>query len=141
MNTTVRRAVLLATALLAAFVGVWAAFFPMGFYDAFPGLGLTWVAVDGPYNEHLVRDVGGLYLGFAVAGLLAARARSAAPGQVIGAGWAVFGLVHLGYHLEHLTGSPVDKIGNVVGLGLSLLFGLALVLLPQRDAARAEVAR
>ena len=35
------------------------------FYDDFPGLGRSWVAADGPYNEHLVRDVGALNLALA----------------------------------------------------------------------------
>src|SRR5437879_910064 len=37
-------------------VGVQAAFFPRSFYDDFP-MGRGWVAMDGRYNEHLVRDV------------------------------------------------------------------------------------
>src|SRR4029078_1859716 len=52
-------------ALISLEIGVWAQFFPRSFYDHYPGLGRTWVAVDGPYNEHLVRDVGGLNLGLA----------------------------------------------------------------------------
>ena len=35
---------------------------PAAFYDDFPGLGRMWVAPDGPYNQHLVRDVGELNL-------------------------------------------------------------------------------
>lgn len=50
--------------LTSALVGVWAQFFPQMFYDQFPGFGV-WVAGDGPFNEHLVRDVGGLNLSMA----------------------------------------------------------------------------
>ena len=39
---------------------------PQSFYDDFPGLGRAWVSVDGPYNEHLVRDVGALNLALLV---------------------------------------------------------------------------
>ena len=53
-------------------VGVWAGFFPQSFYDSFPGLGRHWVRVDGPYNEHLVRDVGTLNLGLAALAATAA---------------------------------------------------------------------
>ena len=52
-------------ALVSFEIGVWAQFAPRSFYDHFPGLGRAWVRVDGPYNEHLVRDVGGLNLGLA----------------------------------------------------------------------------
>src|SRR4051794_22378518 len=45
-----------------AVVGLWASLAPRSFYDDFPGAGRQWVAVDGPYNEHLVRDVAVLEL-------------------------------------------------------------------------------
>ena len=50
--------------LAAAFgaVGFWAQLAPQSFYDDFPGGGGTWVSALPPYNEHLVRDVGGLNL-------------------------------------------------------------------------------
>ena len=39
-------------------VSVWALFLSHRFYTLFPGLGRSWVSIDGPYNEHLIRDVG-----------------------------------------------------------------------------------
>jgi hypothetical protein len=43
-------------------IGSWALFAPASFaYDL--GIAQLWVATDGPYNEHLVRDVGALSLG------------------------------------------------------------------------------
>src|SRR5436305_1125646 len=53
-------AVMAVTPLL---VGVWATASPRGFYDQFPGAGHHWVSAVGAYDEHLVRDVGALYLG------------------------------------------------------------------------------
>src|SRR4051794_13996016 len=50
-------------AVTPAFVGLWATVSPRGFYDDFPGVGGAWVAMVGAYDEHLVRDVGALYLG------------------------------------------------------------------------------
>ncbi|WP_213816160.1 hypothetical protein [Glaciihabitans sp. dw_435] len=77
IGLTPRRIYLWITSIIGAVVGVWAAFLPLEFYDAFPGLGLgPWVAIDGPYNEHLVRDVGALYLALAAAGIYAALAMS-----------------------------------------------------------------
>jgi hypothetical protein len=38
---------------------------PRTFYDDFP-FGRAWVEMLPPYNEHLVSDVGGFYLGFAL---------------------------------------------------------------------------
>ena len=132
MNTLTRRIVLTVTAALGLYVGVWAAAFPQGFYDAFPGFGLMWVSVDGPYNEHLIRDVGGLYLAVAAATVYAIFSRSLAPTRAVGIAWTVFGIPHLAYHLHHLEGlSAIDVIGNVISLGGSVLLGLAL-LLPTR---------
>ena len=63
VNTTFRRVILWILNALGAFVGVWALIAPQSFYDAFPSIGFgAWVGVDGPFNEHLIRDVGALYL-------------------------------------------------------------------------------
>ena len=63
VNTTLRRVILWILNALGAFVGVWALAAPQAFYEAFPGIGFgAWVGVDGPFNEHLIRDVGALYL-------------------------------------------------------------------------------
>ncbi|GAA3687660.1 hypothetical protein GCM10022267_88010 [Lentzea roselyniae] len=45
-----------------AYQGVWAAAFPLSFYNDSPGPGLHWVAALSPYNEHLARKVGALNL-------------------------------------------------------------------------------
>ena len=70
--------------------------FPRSFYDDFPGAGRTWVAVDGPYNEHLVRDVGGLNLALAFVAVLAARHRQhpASPASPV-APRCIYGVPHL----------------------------------------------
>ena len=61
-------------------VGVQAAFAPRSFFDDFP-LGRGWIAQDGgAYNEHLVRDVGVLFLALViVTGWTALRQRPARP--------------------------------------------------------------
>jgi hypothetical protein len=128
MNTILRRILLGLIVAVAGLVGVWAAAFPTSFYSSFPGFGLHWISSDGPFNEHLIRDVGGLYVGFGAAALAAMFSRNASPGRVVGIGWSLFGVLHLSYHLTHLDGSAIDRVGNIVGLGISLLLGLALLL-------------
>jgi hypothetical protein len=132
MNTIPRRVMLALTTILAAYVGVWAAALAHGFYQAFPGFGLTWISADGPFDEHLIRDVGGLYLGLAAAGAAAIVSRGAAAGRVVGLGWAVFGVLHFGYHLLHPEGTAIDMIGNIVSLGVSLVLGILLALPSRR---------
>lgn len=111
-----------------AVTGLWAAGFPRSFYDDFPGLGRIWVAVDGPYNQHLVRDVGTLNL--ALATLLAVAALRATPRLVaVAAGVNLVNAVpHLAYHLLHLDAyDTTDKVGNVVVLGLAVVVPLVVV--------------
>lgn len=123
--------------VLAAFVvqwgsiGVWAVVWPRAFYDSFPGAGRQWIAVDGPFNEHLVRDVGGLFCALAVLAATALVVRG--PGVVRAAGLAVatFSLPHVLYHLatvDLLDG--VDAVANVGGLFLGLVVAVALAVSP-----------
>jgi hypothetical protein len=105
-------------AAIAAFmlpVGVQATFAPRSFFDDFP-LGRGWVAVDGAYNEHLVRDVGLLFLALI---LVTAWTAWRAPGMtvIVSIAWLVQGLGHLAYHVGHLDGlDGVDKVGFVGSL-------------------------
>lgn len=129
MNSLSRRIVLSITAALGLFVGVWAAAFPHGFYSSFPGLGLIWVAVDGPFNEHLIRDVGGLYLAISAATVWAIFSREHSATRAVGIAWVVFGVLHFSYHASHLHGmSPANAVGELIGLGTSLVLGVMLVL-------------
>ena len=140
MTLLVRRILLWLTSLIGAFVGLWAAGAPRSFYDSFPGLGFgPWVAIDGSYNEHLVRDVGALYLALAAGGVFAALTRSLAASRVIGVAWLVFSVPHLGYHLGHLEGMPpLDAIGEVVSLSSTLVLALPLLIGPPRAASAAS---
>jgi len=138
---TVHRIALLISILLAVYVGVWAFALPTSFYASFPGFGLHWVDIDGPFNEHLVRDVGAMYLAVAAASIVGLVRFVAASAPVLGAAWTVFGALHFGYHAAHLDEMSVgDAIGNVVTLGLSLLLGVVL-LVPERRAVGKAVAR
>lgn len=130
MTLILRSIVLAVTAALGLFVGGWAAIAPESFYSSFPGFGRIWVAVDGPYNEHLIRDVGGLYLALAAGTIAAMFSRVGMPTRIVGIAWTVFGTPHLIYHLGHLEGfAPIDVIGNVVSLSGSVLLGILLIVL------------
>ncbi len=104
-------------------VGAWAQFLPQAFYDSFPGLGRSWVSVDGPFNEHLVRDVGGLYLALSAVTLIAIFAQTRETVLAAALGWLVSQIPHFAYHMMHLHvyTSTLDKIGNVITLGLLVL--------------------
>lgn len=114
--------------VVSAQIGVWALFAPKSFYDDFPGLGRAWVSVDGPYNEHLVRDVGALNLALCVL-LVAAFVRLTRDlVAVAGVAVLVWGLPHSVYHLANTEGLDAgDVIASVGGLVLFTVVGGGLV--------------
>lgn len=112
--------------LFSVQIGAWALIAPRSFYDDFPGAGRSWISIDGPYNEHLVRDVGALNLAIAVIVLWAAV--TLAPTLIRAAAVAamVWGVPHLVYHLtstDGLTGS--DLVGSLGGLLLFVVLPVA----------------
>lgn len=117
--TMVQKIGVIAIAGASGLVGLWAQLFPRSFYDDFPGMGRTWVALDGPFNEHLVRDVGGLNLALAVVAGSALPFRSPLLARVAGAAALVCGLPHLLYHATH-----VDDFGT--GDAAAMLVSLTL---------------
>ncbi len=138
MTPTARRILLWLLVLLGLYVGLWATFFPASFYESFPGPFSSWVAADGPYNEHLVRDVGTFNLGLAAASAAASRYRERGPGLVVAIAWIVYSVPHLGYHLHHLAGlGAVDAVAQVVALSSTFLLALPL-LLPVREVTPAD---
>lgn len=138
---SIHTAALALTAAIAFFVGGWASFAPASFFDSFPGVLGQWVATDGPYNEHLVRDVGAMYLALGAASVAGLVWRSPAVTRVLGLAWTVFGVLHLGYHATHLDHLSADAaMGTVVSLTLSLGLGI-LLLIPARDGDRADATK
>ncbi len=117
-------------ALSAALVGGWAQFAPHEFYTSFPLPGHHWVSPLGPYDEHLVRDVGGMYLGLLVISLWALVRPHGETFALVGSGWLAFSIPHLVYHLGHLDMfGTTDVVGNVVGLAGTVVLA-ALLLVP-----------
>ena len=132
-----QRAILVYLTFSGLLVGVWATFFPQSFYDDFPGAGRVWVAVDGPYNEHLVRDVGQLSLAVALVSGVAAWTMVPLLVRVAAAAWLVNAVPHFVYHLRNLDSyDTVDQVGNVLSLGLLVALPIVvLVLSYRRDTA------
>ena len=107
-----------ALALIGLFMlpaGLQATFAPRSFFDDFP-LGRSWISHRGDqYNEHLVRDVGALFLAMIiVTGWSVWKQR---PGRPVAVAWLVQGGLHLVYHAGNLDGfGTADKIGLVGSL-------------------------
>ena len=138
MHERLARIVLAVLAVSGAIVGLWATFAPRSFYDDFPGGGRSWVAPDGPFNEHLVRDVGSLNLALTVLTVAAAIMLVRSLVVVAALGWLAYGIPHLVYHLRHRdvydTG---DQVANLVSLSLvPVLAVVALVVGAKMPASR-----
>ncbi len=101
-----------------ALVGFWAAFAPRSFYTDFPGAGRHWISPDGPYNQHLVRDVGELNLALLVVVVAALVTLSLPLVRAALVATLVNGVLHVVYHVGHVgmfsSGDQVAIIGSLV---------------------------
>ena len=139
MHDTTTKVLLIVVGIGNAMVGLWAALAPQSFYDDFPGAGRHWVAVDGPYNEHLVRDVGVLNLALAAVVLAVLLRPERYFVMVVAAAELVYTAPHFLYHLFHLdVYDASDKVGMVVSLGVTVLAPIALLLRSTVAPSRAE---
>jgi hypothetical protein len=138
VSEIVQRAILVYLTLSGLLVGIWATLCPQSFYADFPGLGRIWVAVDGPYNEHLVRDVGQLSLAMSLVSGVAAFTMMAVLVRVAAAAWLVNAVPHFVYHVRHLDAyDTFDQVGNVLSLGLLVALPIVVLVLsfrPRRSA-------
>ena len=133
-----RRLALAVMAATALVVGAWAQVAPASFYASFP-LGRGWVAADGAYNEHLIRDVGGLTLALCVLAVAAARSMRPDLVRVAGGATLVYAVPHLAYHATHLAPYGTgDAIANVLTLAVQVLLPLWLVISPAPAAGGAH---
>lgn len=107
-------------------IGFWALFAPQSFYDGFPGLGRGWISVDGPFNEHLIRDFGALNL--ALAAIFVAAAVTLSPSLIRAACVAalIWGVPHFVYHLVNTDGlANSDLVASLGGLAFFAALPLA----------------
>jgi hypothetical protein len=98
--------------------GVWQHFAPRSFYDTFPGWGHHWVSVDGPYNEHLLRDVGQGNLAFGVVALVALWSGSVWLARATGLAAVLANIPHQAYHQHnlHVLPTATDQVLQTVTL-------------------------
>jgi hypothetical protein len=112
---------------------IWPLVSPRGFYDNFPGAGHHWIDINGPYNEHFLRDFGALNAALLVVLLYAFWKLTPSLVQASALALIVYGVPHVIYHLNHLdvyTGS--DKVNGVAPLILQIIGGVILLWLSSR---------
>jgi nucleoside-diphosphate-sugar epimerase len=127
-----RRAAALLLGGLAAFLlsaGAWELFAPAHFYDSFPGFGRAWVSVDGPYNEHLVRDFGGANLALGLMGLALLLRPTVWSVRAFAASVLVAQTAHFVYHAARIDLLPTasDRVLQTVSLAVVAILPALLV--------------
>jgi hypothetical protein len=117
-------------ALIAVFMlptALQATFAPRSWFDEFP-LGRGWIAAEGgAYDEHLVRDVGVLFLALVIVTAWAVWRGQAT--RAVASAWIVQGGLHLVYHIGHLDGLGTADQAALVGslVSIPLLASIALL--------------
>jgi hypothetical protein len=131
------RVILIALGGIQFINGIWATLAPRSFYDDFPlGIG-GWVSALPEYNEHLMRDVGGLFLATGFVLLVAAAHLERRLVRIAVVSYLLFSIPHTIFHVFNLepygTG---DVIGNVVALTATVVLPLWLLWVAGRDEPR-----
>ena len=131
--TGLLRVTLACLALSAAVPGLQATLSPTAFYDGFP-FGRAWVELLPPYNEHLIRDVGGFYLAFAILFAWAAVRPTHQLVVPLAVAWSVSAALHAVYHALHLDGfGAADAVAQTAGLVAVLALPVLTVVLVRRN--------
>jgi hypothetical protein len=111
-------------------IGAWAEIAPHGWYRTFPGAGHHWVSAVGPYDEHLVRDVGAALLSLGLLMVWTALKPRVAVLRPALASVLLFAVLHFAYHAaawRHMDAG--DNIANLVVLSLVVVVPAALLWL------------
>jgi hypothetical protein len=133
MRDRVVRVLLALMAVSSGFVGAWALLAPRSFYEDFPGGGRHWVSADGPYNEHLVRDVGGLNLALTVVVVVAAIALGRVLVRTAAVATLVFAIPHFAYHSAHTDlYETSDSVASLFSLGLAIVLPIVVLVVVSR---------
>jgi hypothetical protein len=133
MMALVTRAALGILAAEAAAVAVPALLATRYFYESFP-FGASWVEMLPPFNQHLISDVGGFYLAFALLFGWAAITLRRPLVVPLCVSWAIAALVHFVYHVTHLDGwDAADAIAQTVSLALVLALPVIAVAAAPRS--------
>jgi hypothetical protein len=119
-------------------LGLWQWLFPASFYADFPGFGRHWVSPDGPYNEHLMRDVGQGNLAVGTVALVALLTGVVWLARAVGLAAVAANVPHHVYHQANVSilPSPVDQVLQSLTLSAVTVAAIALAVLAFRLPAQ-----
>jgi hypothetical protein len=131
------RAGLIGLAVPVIVTGGWALLAPRSWYNDFPVGSGHWISGLGPYQEHLVRDFGSLYLALGLLLVFAAVVLDRMLVRAVLAASLVFQVPHFIFHAANTE--PFSTANNAVNLVL-LAAGLLLTVMLLRMVSRASTA-
>lgn len=135
-----KRVLLAILVISAAPLGLWATLAPRSFYDNFPGMGRHWVAIDGPYNHHLVSDFGALNLALCAVTIVALVTLQRTIVRTTAVAWLLYAIPHELYHATHIPDFGMgDKIAQLSGLAIDIVVAIALLIITATDASDGAV--
>ena len=109
-----------------------ASFAPETLYTDYPFF-TALVQLLPPYNEHLITDIGGLYLGFGVMFLWAMFQPSRQLIIPLCTAWIVAQALHFAFHISHLTGfTTTDAVAQQIGLAVYLVLAIIPIAMLRR---------
>jgi hypothetical protein len=129
----VQSVALLVATVIFALIGAFAASDPLGFYHRVPGV---WRM--GPYDQHLVVDVGFLFLALSVTLLAALFHREKVLVRTATVAALVFAVPHHWYHVTHLRGFStslaLNELVSPAIMAAAPLVALAYTFIPTGDS-------
>jgi hypothetical protein len=116
-------------ALMSFMLGAYAVLAPKHYFENFP-VGMEWVAGDGPYNEHLMRDYGALNLALASVAICALIFATRELVVATAVSQIVYAVPHILYHIANssLLGDSADQVGAIGGLTVNAVLGVVMLL-------------
>lgn len=136
------RAVMGGLGIVQLIDGLWALFFPRSFYDDFPPGRGGWVSALPAYNEHLLRDVGSLFIATGFVLVAAAIWMQRRLVWLALVSYLLFALPHAIYHLFNLGPYDTrDAVGNVLSLALTVVLPIGLLALLARPPRLSSAGR
>lgn len=110
-----------------ALLGLYALICPTSFYEDFP-FGRGWVEALPAYNEHLTRDLGGLFLGIGLLLLAAAWWLDRRVALIALVSYLAYSIPHAIFHFFNLEPyETADAIANVITLAATVVVPVALL--------------
>ena len=116
--------------IFGLYTGIQQQFLPRVFYDKFPGFGMTWVSPDGPFNEHLMRDLGGANLALTFLVFLAIARPTAYLVRGVAIATLIAQVPHFVYHALHLDLLPntLERVLQTALLSVVLLIPVLVLV-------------